>query len=162
MYSNKRKLILMLAFLLVLSACGKGDGGEKGMAMADVLFEQKNEFAGDASADGALLKTLEISKLGDYEIALKTDSRPYALEIKFSERRVTAEELSAEMQANACILLALIENADEIRWNSSADTGTGSQRLSVEDADKEYGDIKDYGTSSEKLRSLLTRMGYEQ
>ena len=55
------------------------------------------------------------------------------------------------------ILLALINNADEIHWKIN-DVEKGIVTVSNIDIDN----IKNYGESSEKLHSLLINIGYYQ
>ena len=162
-YIRKRISIAVLATLLILcfalSACNK-DAGGPGATTTDMLFSHKNEYIGDASADGAILQALNVSALGKYDISLETDSQPYSLTVNFSEINVPADELNSKMEMYSYVLLALIGNADEISWNINADDVKDSKSVTIDDADKAYGNIRDCAASVENLHSLLTNIGY--
>ena len=164
MKQANRKIAAILAMVftlsLLLTACNKSDVGGKGVTQTDMLFNLKNEYIGNASADASILQALEVSKLGKYEIALTTDSKPYALIVNFNEISVPVDELNSQMKMYSFALLALIENADEICWNINTDTVTDNKIVTVEDANDEYNNIKDYGVSADDLHSLLVSIGY--
>jgi len=151
-------IVMVLIFLM--TACNKSNDGGKGVTQTDMLFNLKNEYIGDASADVSILQALEVSNLGKYEIALTTDSKPYALTVNFSDISVPVDELNPKMKMYSFVLLALIENADKVCWNINTDTVTDSRSVSVEDANNEYNNIKDYGVSTDNLHSLLINIGY--
>ena len=65
------------------------------------------------------------------------------------------------MNMYSIILLALIENADEIHYNDRfCDCIDNIVKIKTSDLEKEYGNIKDYGKSVETLHSLLINIGY--
>ena len=125
-----------------------------------MLFSHKNEYIGNASSDGSILQALGVSNLGKYEIALSTDSKPYTLTVNFSEINVSVDELDTKMQMYSYVLLALIENADEISWNINTDDAKDSKSVTIDDANKAYNNIKDCASSVDNLHSLLVNIGY--
>jgi len=136
---------------------------------AEHLFSLKNQYIGNASANSHLLTALEISKLGTYTIELKTDEKPYILTINFSKFDFIPRKTSgitddmqykSIMYQKSIILLTLIDNADEIKWNIKTDNIDDSYTVTVEEITKEYGNIKDYGKSLKQFYSLLVNIGY--
>lgn len=135
---------------------------------SEYLFSLKNKYIGNASANIKLLEELQISKLANYNIKLETSKRPYILYINFTdsinESNLTNETITAfksKMKMYSIILLALIENADEIHYNDRfCDCIDNIVKIKTSDLEKEYGNIKDYGKSVETLHSLLINIGY--
>ena len=136
---------------------------------AKELFGLKNNYLGDNLADIRLLDKLEISKFSKYTIELETSKKPYVLYINFNTinpDNITNNILSnfkKEMKINSIILLALIENVDEIHYNDRfCDCIDNIVKLKANDLEKEYGNIKDYGKKVEKFQELLEKIKYNQ
>ena len=102
---------------------GTGTGEETGTGtseLAESLFAAKNPYVGDGSADGRLLRLLNITEdIGNYTIALKTDEEPYSLTLNFKEGWDAQQEndKNVQMWENAVLLLALIDNLSEVSWS---------------------------------------------
>ena len=131
------------------------------------LFSLKNKYIGDASANVKLLNALEISELANYTVELETSEKPYVLYINFDTidpTNVTNETLTnfkGKMKMYSIILLALIENADEIHYNDRfCDCIDNIVKLKTSDLEETFGNIKDYGSTVEKMQSLLDKVGY--
>ena len=165
---KKSKLWIIIAATLlcaaVIAGCSTDAGletGTGGESLAQRLYDAKNTYIGDASRDGNLLNVMEIGeKIGEYTIELQTAEEPYEIIINFtesvSERR--AAYIDGEMNNNAMVLLALIDNAGAVRWNYTVTGGDGlvERQLTVERADELVnGSIKDYGATFEKVGELL-------
>jgi hypothetical protein len=157
---SKLVAVIFLVLCIMLSSCGKKGEAAKGATKAEQLFSLKNPYIGNASANGAILEALAISNLGKYKFALETDTNPYTLTINFSEISVTEEVLNSKMEQYALILLALIENADEIHWNVDTDDVQQSGGISMEIADKQYSNIKQAAASVKSLQAFLDAVGY--
>ena len=80
------------------------------------LYNSKTQYIGNNNNVSKLLERLEIYELGNYTIELKTDIEPYALIIEFNDIRLDEEKVNEKMNMYSKILLALINNADEIHW----------------------------------------------
>ncbi|MEG1536872.1 MAG: M56 family metallopeptidase, partial [Clostridiales bacterium] len=159
-------LALILAVLIVLIAVGctfsGGDTAPEQIAAdyAQKLFDNRNPYLGDAPADGALLQVLGIGDaVGEYSMELSTASQPYVLRLVFSEFFHDATVIDEIMGKYALVLLALIDNAEEIQWRYSLydQSGTNTVSFTLEDAAAvlQQIDVKNYGQSVDQLRQLL-------
>ena len=160
--TNRRAITLLtgiLALMLILSACSNGDGGP-GISKTDFLFNLKNEYIGDAPATLNLIQALEISDIGAYTISLQTDAKPYALTVDFTKVNIDTDGVNAAMEKYSLILLALIANADEIHWSLPESEPSEIKSVSVDDANKDHGNIKEYAASADSLHSLLVSIDY--
>ncbi len=135
---------------------------EKIATQSKYLFSLKNKYIGDAAANMKLLEALEISKLANYKIELKTSEQPYILHINFTNPiNESITNFKRKMETYSIILLALIENVDEIHYNDRfCDCIDNIVRIKISDLEKKYGSIKDYGKSAENFHSLLINIGY--
>jgi len=136
-----------------------------GVTQADYLFSFKNQYIGDNSATSRLLEALEISKLGNFTFELKTDKKPYALKINFNNYNVdpTTQEYQRKMRLYSIILLALIDNLDEVYYYDPNLNYFGFDNVAtvnVSELNDKYEDIKEYGKSADKLQSLLILINY--
>ena len=130
---------------------------------AQTLYDNRNAYLGDNSADSTLLQIMGISKLGAFTIELETAQEPYVLRILFSDPVSDAGTLNTSMDENAMLLLALIDNASEIQWQYTLSdhaaggegTFTGSMTNDAATAALNGTDIKSYGQSAEKVQALL-------
>ncbi len=146
------------------SAEGKPDAGKDSPDYARQLYDSRNPYVGDASADGALLSALNVSgELGNYTMELDTKAEPYVLRIGFTDKVTEAVKLNHTMRKNAVVLLALIDNLSEVQWYYSyldQEFGGGGSflgSLTAEEAAEAYGvtSVKDYAASVESFRTLL-------
>lgn len=164
-----KKIIFICGAILLISICifefvsfkNKSDVIKTSQGKSEYLFSLRNNYIGDSSADSKIIKALEIEKFGSCKVELKTYEKPYILTINLDIIKNENEREKINLKSYGLILLALIENADEVHWNVKTD---GVQEnlfiVTVYDANKEYGNIKDYGKSSEKLNELLIKTGY--
>jgi hypothetical protein len=102
------------------------------------LYQHRNPFIGDASRNGQILRVLEVGEeLGTYHMELETNERPYILRVIFNQEPEDADETDSQMNRYGLILLALIDNADEIQWAypqmEQGDPVTASQKAVRED-----------------------------
>lgn len=127
-----------------------------------LLFEAKNLYIGDMSANGRLAMLLGIAeKLGNFRSTLQTEKEPYGGTLEFSEEWEAEDEewKNQKMYDYACILLALIDNCGEIHWTYQV----GEEAYTV-DVDEAAADsylpkpVKSYGESLESLQELLSRL----
>lgn len=124
-----------------------------------LLYSLRNPYVGDASADGKLLRALNIEgELGNYNTELFTSNEPYTLRINLKGETGSAEH--AAMVRDSYVLLALIHNLDTVRWDYTLNGNHSSFSLdaaAVNGVLEQDGlpDIKTCGASVENLQTLL-------
>ncbi len=128
---------------------------------AALLFANKNKYIGNPMADGKLMSILGIfDDFGAYKIELETKKRPYVLHINFETEPKDEETLNQKMCGNAAILLALIENADDVQWSypgvRNGESAVKKVYFTKDDREQSgIKDIKSYGKSEKKLMELM-------
>ena len=128
-------------------------------ALANRLYARKNPYVGDISADQALAGLLDLPA---YRSQLQTDAPPYGWTLEFTDLVANPEAFDASIRAKACVLLATIDNLEEVTWTyRSADSGeirTGS--LSMRDGSAYAGaDLSAAADSPQTLQALLDALG---
>lgn len=132
------------------------------------LWNAGTKYVGDNSAVGRLIGLLPVPMGLQYDhFELQTTLQPYRVEIVYSVPTEALAEYDTEntslanpFRKNAILLLALIENADEIQ----ATLTDGSRKVSFingrEWADHTVGgDVRDYSQSPERLLELIDLIG---
>lgn len=127
------------------------------------LFDAKNPYIGDISADGRIAGLLGIAeKLGYAKTALQTTEEPYGWTFEFEDewQRADEEWKNAKMQDFACVLLALIDNCGEIHWSYQINGKQCTRSWDLADAKELLGEpVKSYGETVERLQMLMQRLG---
>lgn len=80
------------------------------------LYDRKNEYIGDASADGKLLQELAVSSLGSFTMELQTSEEPYGITLHFEETPENELEFYRRMNKKAAAFLMLTQNAGSVEW----------------------------------------------
>jgi len=124
---------------------------------AEYLFDLRTPYLGNNSAVSRLLIALDIRNYGHYTFSLETNERPYILMINYTIIEGWGPISEELMLKNSSILLALIENADEIHWLFPE---SDVFKVTINDLSDELLDIKSYGQSIENFRELLIKLGY--
>lgn len=148
---------------LLLTACTAevtASGGTD-VAPGDVdvtaLDEHRTPYVGDNSEVAALVGALGLDAVGERTLALATGERPYAVTIEFSSlaEDLPAADADALLADRAALLLATVDNADEVRWAHPEGTGVVTRA----DADTAAGGpVAELGADAEGLRDLLDRL----
>lgn len=149
------------------------------------LYETKTPYMGDAPALERVAEALGVRrKLGNYTNSLHTSSRPYDWTLEFSAPMMEGRSYRTDsrMETRAVIMLALVENLDQVTWTYTDTVGVfHSQTVTAEDAvrllreqfsaftDEEaaaYGlllldDIKDYAGTPADFQRLLNTICYD-
>lgn len=126
------------------------------------LYEEKNPYIGDASGNNRLAVTLELSDMGDFKNELQTQKEPYSWTLHFQEEidKNREENFNDKMTSYAHVLLALVDNCQEIHWTYRTDGKTVEKVISAEDASKVLGqNIKKFGDSERDIQELLNMEG---
>lgn len=129
------------------------------------LYQNRNQYIGNAPGNGNLLRLLGISyTMGEFTTMLQTVKEPYILRMRFKNKPENKEEFDSIMKRYSDLLLALIDNAGVIEW-SYPDSQDGElkekiiQRTAEEASNAlNIDDIKDYGKSVSKVQRLLDKM----
>lgn len=153
---------IVLAAILagtVLSFGGKGQKTgptpELEVSTAERLFELKNAYVGDVSANGRIASALGIAaNLGGFTNELQTAVEPYGWKFIFEEE---PEGEFDKMSDYAVVLMALIDNLGYVEWDYS---GGVTLTLSADGASKRIGrDVKSAADTVEDLNELLDELG---
>ncbi len=131
--------------------------------LANNLYAAKNPYVGDMPANGRLAMILGVAaSLGNFDNELQTDQEPYGWTLNF--HGITDEGLfNAQIKDYACVLIALIDNLDEVSWTytEDADDGAiaGTGRLTLAECTQAVGeDIKGFSQSPEDVQRLLDKL----
>ncbi len=123
--------------------------------LAETLYSIENPYIGDITTNGKILnvlfETLELEK-GRGGMELQTRMEPYWLTISFLKQPAT----NKMWQASA-MYLALVGNANEVRWNYYDEDDTmHTDYVTTELINRQLGDIdiKSYAVSEEKIAEL--------
>lgn len=131
------------------------------------IYENRHSYIGDMPKNSALANAIGIGvDLGEFTNELQTAEEPYRWTIHFSAILETSNEaiFNEKMRGYAYMLLATVENADEISWTYMLKTEDGIKTegvtLGTMEANRLLGeDIKSFADSEEKIEELLARVG---
>lgn len=143
------------------------DGTIYNAALAQQLFKEAHPYIGDMPANNDLALALGISNsIGAHANKLHTEREPYGWEFVFKETDdiKKQEEISRKMKLYAPVLLALVDNCDEIMWSFADDPENAPDepdyKVTSADAGKLLGtDVKSFAESPEKVMELLYELG---
>ena len=136
--------------------------------MANELYNAKNPYIGNASANGKLTQTLRIAwKLGNFKNELQTDSEPYGWTLNFEDSVPNSAVFEERIRDYASVLMALTGNLGEVSWTYTVElkSGPAQRRGSSTEAEcsgRAGGPIKGFAESPEKVQELLDRLGVEE
>lgn len=129
------------------------------------LYKEKHLYIGDMSANGALAGALGIgNELGGYLNSLQTSKEPYGWTLEFQEEVLESNQVKFDstIESYACVLLALVDNCNEVSWTYTCNHDSTARTFSTEDADNKMGNaIKSYSSSPEKVQELLELLNIE-
>lgn len=128
-------------------------------ALASLLFDVKNPYVGDMTANQRVADALGISGLfSPYTNELHTSAEPYGwdLNLQRSFTAEAAEDAREWMERYACAMLATVGNLGYVTWNYSVDGAEQSCTVTVDDATERVGkDIKQCAETLSGLTQLL-------
>ncbi|PYG01621.1 protein of unknown function [Georgenia satyanarayanai] len=156
--------------LLVLAGCA-GSGDRADVPASTVLRDavdvasleaNRTPHLGDNSRVVALVGATRPDAVGESTLELRTDERPYELVVHFSSVAdgVTADVADGLMADRAALLLATIDNVDEVRWTLPELSGQESDgMLSRAEADALFGSpVAELGATADGLTDLVERL----
>ena len=132
--------------------------------MANDLYEARNPYIGDVSANGRLAGVLRLGEqMGGFKNELQTTKEPYGWILKREDSVLNSAVFEARMRDYGCVLLALIDNLGEITWRYTVETEDGAvQRETTLTAGEasEYleAPIKSFGENPEMVQEMLDRL----
>ncbi len=128
---------------------------------AELLYEARNPYVGDASANGKLLGAIAMARPDSmfaslsYKTELQTSEEPYEFHFLLETDEVDETVLDEDLSVTAVLMLALTDNLGKVQWY-----GTDGQIISYVDIDRAQSllgidDLKAYAESPEKVQELL-------
>lgn len=133
--------------------------------LANDLYGAKNPYLGDMPADGKLAQLLGLhNTLGNFENELQTTNPPFDWTLTFQKSVSNSAVFQEQAKKYSCVLMALIENLEEIRWNYTVEledrAATRSYAMTAEECSEYAGaPIKEFAQSAEKVQELLELLG---
>ena len=133
--------------------------------LANDLYSAKNLYLGDMTADGKLAQLLGLhNTLGDFENELQTANPPFGWTLTFQKSVSNSAVFQEQAKKYSCVLMALIENLGEIRWDYTVEledrAAKRSYAMTAEECSEYAGaPIKEFAKSAEKVEELLERLG---
>lgn len=140
--------------------------------LAKTLYELRNPYVGDASANGALLEALRVY-LPDTEITqeIEAEEEPYRLILHMEEGPDMEDQISlyqyGELSKAAAVLLALIDNVDEVVFSYPTEDEEKNPVQINEAYDAKWVAecydgvaVKEYAQSEEKVLELLKELDW--
>lgn len=130
-------------------------------SQAGRLYEAKNPYIGDASADGRLTAALSLAHhMGSFKNELQTTKEPYGWELKFEDSIRNSAVFDAGMKDYGCVLLALTGNLGEVTWVYTVETEEGPverrRTLTTQEASDYLGEpVKSFSESKRRVQELL-------
>ena len=127
------------------------------------LYEAKNPYVGDMSANANIASLLRVSnRVGSFTNELQTDAEPYGWTLLLEEPVAQEKEkgIKEEMQKCSCVFLAEIENLGTVTWKYETEAGKETFTVTAAEASKLAGqDIKTCASSASELQALLDTLG---
>lgn len=140
------------------------ENGEAIDSLTARLYEAKNPYVGDMSANANIASLLRIENhVGSFTNELQTDAEPYGWTLLLNDPIAAENEKSIkdEMRRCSCVLLAEIENLGTVSWKYETDAGEKTFTVTASDASKLAGqDIKTCAVSASELQNLLNDLGF--
>ena len=131
--------------------------------VAAKLYEAKNPYIGDMSANANIASLLRVSnRVGSFTNELQTDAEPYGWTLLLEEPVAQEKEkgIKEEMQKCSCVFLAEIENLGTVTWKYETEAGKETFTVTAAEASKLAGqDIKTCASSASELQALLDTLG---
>ena len=132
---------------------------------ANSLYQARNPYIGDASADGKLAGLLGISKeLGEFKNELWTSREPYGWTLKFERSASNSAVFEEKMKAYACVLIALTDNLGQVSWTYTVELEDGPVErqgsITAQECSEYVGaPVKSFADDPKEVQKLLDLLG---
>lgn len=126
------------------------------------IYETRHAYVGDASANGETAAALQMENLlGNFTHELNGKTWTIVLEEAIPyEKEVAVEE---KMESYACVLMALIDNLEVVRFEYTTETGQQASAFTINDALVAAGEsIKGSVRSAKDLLMLMRKLDLEE
>lgn len=168
---------ITLVVMRLVTSSSNPNGADQTRTYTDralTLCGFRNPYVGNMPADGELLSTLMEEALGNYTVELFTSQQPYVLQVDLKEAPNDPNTADQTMEKHAFVLLALIDNLDEVRWTWPEDDGsTHTGSFAQQDADAALSlssstilqgrtGIKDFSGSPQDVQDLLNFLNWRE
>lgn len=167
-FRRKRTLFLLTGILSVvllsivlltnpLTANGPDEIGETKRYHVDTLIKYKNPYVGDASNVGNLISQLPYAEFRQ-GMSLQTENTPYGITAKydFTASDINLSLVESNLNNNALVMFALIDNVDLIDFDLTTDNGEQKLQFTREKIQQNYDkDLREYATEESELEILL-------
>lgn len=171
MWAGALASVLVAVVLVVLGTNGRGadpaqdEHAEEAAGIEERLYEAKNPYVGDPSANGRLIgaiaEALPACMAADtaFTVRLQTSEEPYEFHFMLKDETALREDLRG-VYAPSILLLALTDNLGVVQWYGAAGRDEDRELLAsldIQKAEKLCGveELKAYSESPEKIRELL-------
>ncbi len=157
--------MLMIGILMVLgfAGCGGGhdkvDRGEDSYAMS--LYNAKNPYIENTSANNDLVRLLGVNSIGKYTLNVIDDDHPFTLEIRFMYLHGDVDQASLQQRMTniGVALMSLIRDCEQVNWSYPSDAGLVEGTIGVDYANEILAtDLKAAGKDEAKFAALCERL----
>lgn len=134
--------------------------------LANDVYEARNPYVGDVSADGKLVAAIGMTNTCGYATTeLQTAEEPYGWTFHFTDSVKSAAVFEEHMKNYACVLIAMTDNLSEVHWTYTVETDDGwverESGINKEACSAYVGaDIKQFSENPEKVQELLDILGF--
>ncbi len=159
----KKTAIILTAFamLLFVAGCSSMHKMEQPKSFAESLYAAKNPYIGNNSADADLVSLMRLGNFGKYTLSVEAKEHPYTLSIRYMylNSSVDREKFNTTMTNSAILLLALIDNCEQISWTYASDEGQQSNAIGVDYVkDVMEIDVKNIAKDEKKFTELCNQL----
>lgn len=157
---KRRFLALAALFVLALGGlvgCSNGGKSSEESSFASTLYAAKNPYLENTSANNDLVTLIGLKSLGKYTLAVQDDAHPYTLQIRFMylDNRADLSTMDATMVGSAALLLALIDDCEQVSWSYPGESELVEGSVGVDYINETYAtDVKAVGQDEEAFNAL--------
>ena len=157
---KRRFLALAALFVLALGGlvgCSNGGKSSEESSFASSLYAAKNPYLENTSANNDLVSLIGLKSLGKYTLAVQDDAHPYTLQIRFMylDNRADLSTMDATMVGSAALLLALIDDCEQVIWSYPGESELVEGSVGVDYINETYAtDVKAAGQDEEAFNAL--------
>ena len=160
-----KRLLTLAVLVMVAMFCVTGCGNDKKSAeqttFASSLYAAKNPYIENTSANNDLARLVGVNSYGKYTLSVQDDEHPYTLQIRFMYLHGDTDltTMDQNMVNIATLLLALIDDCEQVSWNYPGDSGLVEGAVGVDYIKETLGtDVKAAGQDEASFTALCDRL----